>query len=90
MKQDEPVFAPPPQPVRAGQVFAFDVTAPEAGPVEAVLYDVLGREVHRERREQGAGVEPWRIALPDVPAGTYMLRVQAGPESRTQVVHVQR
>ena len=90
---ERPAFAvsdATPQPVRAGQVFAFDVTAPEAGPVEAVLYDVLGREVHRERREQGAGVEPWRMALPDVPAGTYMLRVETGPRSRTQVVRVQR
>jgi len=48
---------------------------------------VLGREVHRERREQGAGGEQWRMTLP---AGTYVLRVQAGAVRRSYRLVVQR
>lgn len=75
--------APFPNPVRNEATVRYEL--PEATEVHLALYDVLGRRVATavdERKDAG----PWqvRVRTQHLPSGTYVLRLQASEQTRTQ------
>jgi hypothetical protein len=78
--------APFPNPFRDRLAFAY--TLPEAGPVEAVLYDVLGRRVAVlvAIAMQDPGTYPVLFDADALAPGTYVLRVRAGADTLTRTV----
>jgi hypothetical protein len=54
------------------------------GPVEAVLFDGLGRVVLRDLPEGSRGIQQFQLSLQQVPPGLYQLRVKAGGKAMTQ------
>jgi hypothetical protein len=56
----------------------------EEGPVEAVLFDGLGRVVLRDLPESSLGIQQFRLSLHQVPTGLYQLQVRVGEKTMTQ------
>ena len=56
----------------------------EEGPVEAVLFDGLGRVVLRDLPESSRGIQQFRLSLHQVPTGLYQLQVRVGEKTMTQ------
>ncbi|MEM6288020.1 MAG: T9SS type A sorting domain-containing protein, partial [Bacteroidota bacterium] len=68
----------------------LQIGLPASGPLRAVVYDVRGREVAVVADgEHAAGWHriPWRT---DVAPGVYVVRLEAGGETRTQTMTVVR
>ncbi|HYE58411.1 MAG TPA: T9SS type A sorting domain-containing protein, partial [Rhodothermales bacterium] len=78
--------APFPNPFRDRIAFAY--TLPEAAPVEAALYDVLGRRVAVLASEpmQEPGTYAVSFEAATLAPGTYVLRVRLGAEVLTRTV----
>lgn len=83
------VSAAYPNPVSG--VLTVDVESIAAGPVEAVLYDLLGRRVARTQTERpAAGTMPVRLNTAALTAGVYVLRVSSKGGVATRRVTVAR
>ena len=75
-----------PNPVRAGAVLTVPFSLAEASDVRVVVYDVLGREVAvlaEASYEAGSYEVSWPEAS-SLPAGTYLVRLEAGAFTQTQ------
>ncbi|MDX1531900.1 MAG: choice-of-anchor B family protein [Rhodothermales bacterium] len=71
-----------PNPFRGGATARFELS--EAGPVRAVLYDALGREVAvLAEGVHAASPHTLRVGGADLVPGPYFLRLEAGGASRT-------
>ncbi len=78
-----------PNPARGAATVAFAL--PEAGLVRLAVYDVLGREVAvLADGEAEAGRHEAALRAATLPAGTYLVRLTAGAEVRTQRITVVR
>jgi hypothetical protein len=83
------LLGPQPNPTRSEAVLR--VGLPTAGSVRIVVYDVQGRQVVRVLDGvRPAGWETVRWDVGALAAGVYLVRVEAGGESRTQTVTVVR
>ena len=69
---------------------SFRVRTPEDGGLEAVLYDVLGREVARPFDGTAGSDETLRISASTLAAGVYVLVVRYGDERVERVLTVVR
>ena len=80
-----------PRPNPAVGVVRVDIDVPEAGPATVVVYDLLGRRVQTVLdRPVGAGRQSVRLDTAALPAGTYLVRVDAAGETASQTVVVLR
>ncbi len=71
-----------PNPTRDAATLGFDLA--EAGPVRAVLYDVLGREVGvLAEGVWSAGTHTVRVATEALPPGAYVLRLETAGGTRS-------
>ncbi len=78
-----------PNPARASATVSYAV--PEGSPVRLDVFDVLGRSVAVLADErQAAGVHTAQVPLAGLPAGVYLVRLQAGPHTETQRLTVVR
>jgi hypothetical protein len=78
-----------PNPFRTSTTVRFEL--PEAGPVRAVLYDVLGREVEvLAAGYYGSGEHMLEVDGRALPAGAYFLRLEAdGVVQTLQIARVE-
>jgi trimeric autotransporter adhesin len=81
--------APYPNPALGAVTLWF--TLPEAGPVRLTVYDLLGREALRVvEGVLPAGGHETRVSVQGLPAGVYVLRLEAGGEARSRRLVVVR
>ncbi|MEM7036483.1 MAG: T9SS type A sorting domain-containing protein, partial [Bacteroidota bacterium] len=76
-----------PNPLAAGEAIQVELTGlnPFEGQIE--LFDLTGRELHRQTFEAFQGINVFRVPTDDLTAGNYLLRVRS--EHFTQHKHVQ-
>jgi hypothetical protein len=71
-----------PNPVRSTASISY--TVPSPGPVDVVVYDVMGRAVLRAPQDvQRAGVQTANISVAGLATGTYMARVSVNGVNST-------
>jgi|GEM_PF-776070 len=64
-------------PIPAKEKLNYALALDKAGRVEVVLYDGLGRVVHREQHDGARGVQQFQMQLDQVPPGVYQLCVRS-------------
>ncbi|GAB5537039.1 MAG: hypothetical protein Rubg2KO_32880 [Rubricoccaceae bacterium] len=77
-----------PNPVRSHATVAMALT--EAQEVAVEVYDTLGRQVASSTAALNAGFQSMPLDVQALPAGTYVVRVTAGPEARMERLTVVR
>ena len=77
-----------PNPASDRATVAFDLG--EAATVRLSVYDVLGREVTTAEAPYGAGAHRLALDTSELPAGVYVVRLQAGDASQSQRLTVAR
>ncbi len=71
-----------PNPLRSASMLHLDVLASQQGPVTAGIYDLNGTlEATLEFGQLNAGSNELQIAVPDLPSGDYIIRLQQGTDS---------
>ncbi len=64
-------------PIPAGEALNIKLALGQPGKVDIQLLDALGRLVWQEHRNAQAGLQHWRLPLPNLPAGQYSLALRA-------------
>ncbi len=77
-------------PIPAKDILNYAIALEHQGPVEAVLYDGLGRVMWRALQDGHVGLQQYQIPLGLLPPGIYQLQVRAGGHSMTRSVMVQQ
>ena len=80
--------APAPNPTTGDAALAVTLDAP--GPVRATVLDLRGREVARVDAQLGAGARALTLPTAGLPAGAYVVRVQAGDRVQSRRLAVVR
>ena len=73
-----------PNPFRAQTALTFEL--PEPGPARVAVYDVLGREVAVLHDGPATATQTVRLTAGALPAGVYVVRLEAGAVERSQKV----
>jgi hypothetical protein len=86
------LLAPFPNPVRVGPgALTLTLVLPSTSTMEAVVYDVLGREVARLAPGSfGAGRQELTFDVASLPTGTYVVRVEAVASDGRGTLRAQR
>jgi hypothetical protein len=73
-----------PYPNPAGGELSFQFFIPGNAPVELKISDITGKLIRRETLPARAGLNTQKIALPDIPAGNYVLTLRQGDVMRSK------
>jgi hypothetical protein len=79
-----------PNPARSQATVRFAVPDQTTGDVQLELYDLLGRQVKTIPAAEASGRVEQTLDVSDLPSGTYLLRLSAGSQTRTQQVTIVR
>lgn len=79
-----------PNPARSQATIRFAVPEQTTGEGRLGLYDLLGRQVKTLPAAEASGRVEQTLDVSDLPSGTYLLRLSAGGQTRTQQVTIVR